>query len=67
MRSHLFSGCSIAGVNFAKANVKTHPDQHLLIATSGGLNQQRTRFCPLYYYHQKHPLNYFLLFIFTIT
>ncbi|TKY50585.1 17.3 kDa class I heat shock protein [Spatholobus suberectus] len=36
MRSHLFSGCSIAGVNFAKANVKTHPDRYLLIATSGG-------------------------------
>ncbi|KAE8009770.1 hypothetical protein FH972_006186 [Carpinus fangiana] len=23
--------------------------------------------CPLYYYHQKHPLNYFLLGIFTIS
>ncbi|KHN02553.1 BI1-like protein [Glycine soja] len=23
--------------------------------------------CPLYYYHQKHPLNYILLFIFTVT
>lgn len=23
--------------------------------------------CPLYYYHQKHPLNYFLLLIFTVT
>ncbi|XP_027350202.1 protein LIFEGUARD 4-like [Abrus precatorius] len=23
--------------------------------------------CPLYYYHKKHPLNYFLLFIFTVT
>ncbi|KAK7285300.1 hypothetical protein RJT34_20066 [Clitoria ternatea] len=22
---------------------------------------------PLYYYHKKHPLNYFLLFIFTVT
>ncbi|BAT80449.1 hypothetical protein LR48_Vigan738s000800 [Vigna angularis] len=41
-RSRLFSGCSIAGDNFAKANVKTHPDRYLLIATSGGLNQQRT-------------------------
>ncbi|TKY57547.1 GDP-fucose protein O-fucosyltransferase [Spatholobus suberectus] len=42
MHSHLFSGCSNAGVNFAKANVKTHPDRYLVIATSGGLNQQRT-------------------------
>ncbi|WJX78895.1 Protein LIFEGUARD 4 [Trifolium repens] len=23
--------------------------------------------CPLYYYHQKHPLNYFLLLIFTVS
>ncbi|XP_061344095.1 protein ROOT HAIR SPECIFIC 17-like [Gastrolobium bilobum] len=42
MHSELFSGCSNASVNFAKANVKTHPDRYLLIATSGGLNQQRT-------------------------
>lgn len=40
--SQLFSACSNAGVNFAKANTKTHPDRYLLIATSGGLNQQRT-------------------------
>ncbi|KAK7371789.1 hypothetical protein VNO80_05154 [Phaseolus coccineus] len=41
-QSRLFSGCSNSGDNFAKANVKTHPDRYLLIATSGGLNQQRT-------------------------
>lgn len=23
--------------------------------------------CPLYYYHKKHPLNYFLLLLFTVT
>ncbi|XP_004491638.1 protein ROOT HAIR SPECIFIC 17 [Cicer arietinum] len=40
--SNLFSGCSNARVNFAKADEKTHPDRYLLIATSGGLNQQRT-------------------------
>lgn len=22
--------------------------------------------CPLYYYHQRHPLNYFLLGLFTV-
>lgn len=27
---------------FAEANAKTNPDRYLLIATSGGLNQQRT-------------------------
>ncbi|XP_020240537.1 protein ROOT HAIR SPECIFIC 17 [Cajanus cajan] len=42
MHSYLFSGCSNAGVNFTEANDKTHPDRFLLIATSGGLNQQRT-------------------------
>ncbi|KAJ1415621.1 putative O-fucosyltransferase, plant [Sesbania bispinosa] len=42
MHSQLFSGCNNAGLNFAKADVKTHPDRYLLIATSGGLNQQRT-------------------------
>ncbi|ESW14556.1 hypothetical protein PHAVU_008G291300 [Phaseolus vulgaris] len=41
-QSRLFSGCSNSGDNFAKANVKTDPDRYLLIATSGGLNQQRT-------------------------
>jgi len=25
-----------------EANIKTHPDRYLLIAASGGLNQQRT-------------------------
>lgn len=23
--------------------------------------------CPLYYYHQKHPVNYLLLAIFTVS
>ncbi|GAU43393.1 hypothetical protein TSUD_254760 [Trifolium subterraneum] len=40
--SKLFAACSNAGANFAKAESKTHPDRYLLIATSGGLNQQRT-------------------------
>jgi len=30
-------------------------------------NNNVAALCPLYYYHQKHPLNYFLLFIFTVT
>ncbi|CAJ2629020.1 unnamed protein product [Trifolium pratense] len=40
--SKLFAACSNAGVNFPKADSKTQPDRYLLIATSGGLNQQRT-------------------------
>ncbi|KAK7258297.1 hypothetical protein RIF29_23870 [Crotalaria pallida] len=40
--SELFSACSNASHNFPKADGKTHPNRYLLIATSGGLNQQRT-------------------------
>ncbi|XP_016650840.1 PREDICTED: uncharacterized protein At1g04910-like isoform X2 [Prunus mume] len=38
----MFHGCSNAPDNFANADVKTHSNSYLLIATSGGLNQQRT-------------------------
>lgn len=37
-----YSGCSNASNKFQKANAITHPNRYLLIATSGGLNQQRT-------------------------
>ncbi|KAL5562384.1 hypothetical protein UlMin_032131 [Ulmus minor] len=40
--SESFGGCSNAGRNFATADLKTNPNRYLLIATSGGLNQQRT-------------------------
>ncbi|KAI4350228.1 hypothetical protein L6164_004701 [Bauhinia variegata] len=40
--SNLYYGCSSASNKFAKTNVKTNPNRYLLIATSGGLNQQRT-------------------------
>ncbi|KAB2636377.1 hypothetical protein D8674_026911 [Pyrus ussuriensis x Pyrus communis] len=40
--SELFFGCSNAADNFATADAKTHSNRYLLIATSGGLNQQRT-------------------------
>ncbi|KAF5449077.1 hypothetical protein F2P56_029560 [Juglans regia] len=40
--SKLYHGCSNASDKFARADAKTHPNRHLLIATSGGLNQQRT-------------------------
>ncbi|XVE69628.1 hypothetical protein DITRI_Ditri10aG0005300 [Diplodiscus trichospermus] len=37
-----FYGCSNASAKFAKAEAITHPRRYLAIATSGGLNQQRT-------------------------
>ncbi|XP_050235347.1 O-fucosyltransferase 6-like [Mercurialis annua] len=40
--SKFYFGCSNATLNFSTAGVKTHADRYLLIATSGGLNQQRT-------------------------
>ncbi|KAI4367344.1 hypothetical protein MLD38_023092 [Melastoma candidum] len=40
--SNLFHGCSEASRKFIAADTKTQPNRFLLIATSGGLNQQRT-------------------------
>ncbi|TKY75314.1 GDP-fucose protein O-fucosyltransferase [Spatholobus suberectus] len=40
--SEHFYGCSNASSKFQKAQVITQPNRYLLIATSGGLNQQRT-------------------------
>ncbi|ONK55915.1 uncharacterized protein A4U43_C10F2260 [Asparagus officinalis] len=37
-----FYGCSNASIEFKKAEEITQPDRYLMIATSGGLNQQRT-------------------------
>ncbi|PSS08242.1 GDP-fucose protein O-fucosyltransferase protein [Actinidia chinensis var. chinensis] len=41
-QSKFFHGCSDANDDFLTAEAKTHPNRYLLIATSGGLNQQRT-------------------------
>ncbi|XP_042001381.1 protein ROOT HAIR SPECIFIC 17-like isoform X1 [Salvia splendens] len=41
-QSNLFCGCSNASNDFRPATMKTEPRRYLLIATSGGLNQQRT-------------------------
>ncbi|KAG8368018.1 hypothetical protein BUALT_Bualt15G0001600 [Buddleja alternifolia] len=41
-RSNFFHGCSNASSNFLNAEMNTERNRHLLIATSGGLNQQRT-------------------------
>ncbi|KAK4284901.1 hypothetical protein QN277_001672 [Acacia crassicarpa] len=40
--AQLYYGCTNASDNFLNSNFKTHPNRYLLIATSGGLNQQRT-------------------------
>ncbi|RZC48573.1 hypothetical protein C5167_016994 [Papaver somniferum] len=37
-----YYGCSNASDKFTKAEVNTQPNRYLMIATSGGLNQQRT-------------------------
>ncbi|KAL8092169.1 protein ROOT HAIR SPECIFIC 17 [Apium graveolens] len=40
--SKYYYGCSNASRDFQSAELKTNPDWYLMIATSGGLNQQRT-------------------------
>ncbi|KAE8690572.1 hypothetical protein F3Y22_tig00110894pilonHSYRG00004 [Hibiscus syriacus] len=40
--AEFFYGCSNASAKFAKAEAVSHPTRYLAIATSGGLNQQRT-------------------------
>lgn len=41
-QSQFYYGCSEKNQNFLEAKAKTNPHRFLLIATSGGLNQQRT-------------------------
>ncbi|KAG8364448.1 hypothetical protein BUALT_Bualt19G0129900 [Buddleja alternifolia] len=41
-QSNFFYGCSNASYKFPTADTNTEPNRYLLIATSGGLNQQRT-------------------------
>ncbi|GKE43846.1 GDP-fucose protein O-fucosyltransferase, partial [Tanacetum coccineum] len=40
--SKFYYGCSNASVKFPKVETVTYPNRYLMIATSGGLNQQRT-------------------------
>ncbi|KAI3678886.1 hypothetical protein L6452_38190 [Arctium lappa] len=54
--------------------VSYHPIVTFLTTTRGGLACYILliiipfiTLCPLYYYHQRHPINYFLLAIFTVT
>ncbi|KVI04050.1 GDP-fucose protein O-fucosyltransferase [Cynara cardunculus var. scolymus] len=41
-QSQFYSGCSEKNPKFLESKMKTNPHRFLLIATSGGLNQQRT-------------------------
>ncbi|KAL7125533.1 hypothetical protein ABFS83_14G123900 [Erythranthe nasuta] len=41
-QSNLFHGCSKPSDTFTTAEINTEPNRYLLIAASGGLNQQRT-------------------------
>ncbi|KAK6806009.1 hypothetical protein RDI58_003794 [Solanum bulbocastanum] len=41
-QSKFYHGCSDSSNNFPTAEVNTHLNRYLMIATSGGLNQQRT-------------------------
>ncbi|CAN4112620.1 unnamed protein product [Withania somnifera] len=41
-QSKFYHGCSNSSNSFPAAEVNTHPNRYLIIATSGGLNQQRT-------------------------
>ncbi|KAL6506844.1 Protein LIFEGUARD 2 [Orobanche hederae] len=54
--------------------VGVHPISRFFVSTGAGLALYIvliiTPFivlCPLYYYHQRHPLNYFLLGLFTLS
>ncbi|KDP21410.1 hypothetical protein JCGZ_21881 [Jatropha curcas] len=63
----------LATIAVAAVVVSYHPIAHFFVSTGAGLALYIVLIimpfivlCPLYYYHQKHPVNYFLLGIFTI-
>ncbi|CAN0898195.1 Protein LIFEGUARD 4 [Linum grandiflorum] len=53
----------LATVAVASVVVSVRPIAVFFVTTSAGL----ALLCPLYYYHQKHPVNYLLLGIFTVA
>ncbi|XP_048128905.1 protein LIFEGUARD 4-like [Rhodamnia argentea] len=64
----------LATVAVAAVVVSVHPIAHFFAATPAGLALYIVVIilpfivlCPLYYYHQRHPVNYLLLGIFTIS
>ncbi|KAJ0255025.1 Protein LIFEGUARD 2 [Hirschfeldia incana] len=64
----------LATIAVATIVVKVHPISVFFTTTSAGLAlyillifTPLIVMCPLYYYHQKHPVNYLLLAIFTVS
>lgn len=64
----------IATVAVAAVVVTVHPIAHFFASTTAGLVLYIVlifvpfiALCPLYYYHQKHPVNYLLLGLFTVS
>uniref|UniRef100_A0A803NRN8 BI1-like protein n=1 Tax=Cannabis sativa TaxID=3483 RepID=A0A803NRN8_CANSA len=64
----------LATIAVAATVVSVHPISHFFVSTGAGLALYIvliiTPFivlCPLYYYYQKHPVNYLLLGVFTIS
>ena len=58
----------------ASVVVTVHPIAHFFVSTGAGLALYIVliitpfiTLCPLYYYHQKHPVNYLLLGLFTVA
>ncbi|KAI4349471.1 hypothetical protein L6164_010056 [Bauhinia variegata] len=64
----------LATIAVASVVVSVHPIAHFFVSSSAGLALYIiliiTPFivlCPLYYYHQKHPVNFLLLGVFTVS
>ncbi|OAY61634.1 protein LIFEGUARD 4 [Manihot esculenta] len=64
----------LATIAVASVVVSVHPIANFFVSTGTGLAlyivliiTPFVALCPLYYYHQKHPVNYLLLGIFTIS
>ncbi|KAJ9188089.1 hypothetical protein P3X46_003482 [Hevea brasiliensis] len=64
----------LATIAVASVVVSVHPIANFFVSTGAGLALYIVLIimpfivlCPLYYYHQKHPVNYLLLGIFTIS
>ncbi|KAJ8527241.1 hypothetical protein K7X08_029718 [Anisodus acutangulus] len=58
----------------ASVVVTVHPIAHFIVSTGAGLALYIVliitpfiTLCPLYYYHQKHPVNFLLLGLFTVS
>ncbi|KAG6647573.1 hypothetical protein I3843_07G086500 [Carya illinoinensis] len=64
----------LATIAVAAVVVSVHPIAYFFVSTGAGLALYIVIIilpflvlCPLFYYHQKHPLNYLLLGIFTVS